>query len=166
MKKILAVLLVCLISLAVFAAAPTKVTVDGSYYWERVSPTWAATVSATYALVDTSVDPDSVFFLRNFVPDKGYEYVLTRGTSTGTGGDTVAQQVIINCKGTNKEQLYQVVADTFTLAAGEAVVLPFGQTAIGVYYDVFAKSYTNYTGKTRIYQRVGLYKRAPWQYHK
>ena len=153
--RILSLLAILLAAAVAQAAAPTRAVVDADYDWSQV--TNADTISSSTGY-DTLGEADSSSLLSNFVPQKGYQYILVRDAFTGTGSDSTSVQLRLSSKDCNKSLLYTTAVDSMTSSAGEAIVLPFGETAFGCYFDLKLMGYGDDGGQL-IVNRVYLYKR-------
>lgn len=133
MKKIFALLLVMLIAFIAFSAAPTYSTVDSNLEFEFRNGDTISTVAA----FDTLGATDSTTIVSDFVPERPWEYIYIRDAITGTGADSVAVVVRVDCKDAyNGTVIYSVAIDTIVAAAGEAIAIPFGGTAFGNAFDI------------------------------
>jgi hypothetical protein len=151
MKKFVLLALLAVAAVSLFAAAPTTMTADGAMVEGVVAP------ASTYnGHSDSLIAPDSLWVLKGFTPEPGYEYILTRNTNT-SGGDTVDAQVLIDAY-YNSTLLARVPVDSFTAGAGEKILLPLGQTVFGTKYDLIIKTYAG-TGGWNKYNGLAVLKR-------
>jgi hypothetical protein len=134
----------CLLSIAVsYATTPAAMTVNGAMVEGVQAP------ATTYNGHSDSLNaPDSLTLLKNFVPEAGYEYILSRTAATG-GGDTVDAEVRIDGY-YNSVKISAIAVDSFKTAAAQKVLLPFGQTVFGTKYNVIIKTYAGDGGKERL----------------
>ena len=163
MKKILCIFLLLVGSMGVFAAAPARVATDAGYEWVMCN-----TVSNA-ANADTLVSTDSSNVILDFIPEKGWEYIYVRDAVTGTGSDSAYYYFTVRAKTSVRGSiLYSTNVDTIVAAAGEAILIPFGQTLFGVAYDIKLLAVSGSTGSQVILNRSYLYKRRaiastrPW----
>lgn len=155
MKKSILVIIVSFLSVTLsYSAAPTNSVVDGSYgiYTDTViySSTGFDTVGAT--------DSTTLFSKGLNYPGEGWQWILVRSAITGGGSDSVALQVVCDALDGSDNLLYRTVVDTFTAAAGEAVLLPIGGTIFGIKYRVRLIGITG-NGGVVILNRLYLMKR-------
>lgn len=134
---------------AAHAAAPTMAAVNAAYSWELDT-----TISE--AAFDSINGDDSIVIAAKFYPEPGYEYVLVTGALTeGTEAEFMLN---IACLDEDGDVMYVASAvDTLTDGGG-AVLLPFGQTAIGTFFklvivDGAADEGNNLLNLTKIYRR-------------
>jgi len=138
-KYFLAILMVVALVGAAYSAAPAVSATNGNYIWQL-----AQTISADAAfdtLKGAATPADSVMMAENFVPRVGWEHILVTDTTSGGSTDSSTASVIIKCKDAAGNALYEVAADTLGVTAvGEAVLLPFGSTAIGHKFNVILRA--------------------------
>ena len=133
MKKIL--FLIAVLFSVVFAAAPGAYTdAIGIYGGEQKD-----TVADAY---DTLVDAtDSSVLFNNFEPESGVEYILERKAYSGGSTDSVKVEVIMRPLTWEGVAICSVAVDSFVLAGGEAVLIPFDQFPASM-YDIVLRTYT------------------------
>jgi len=152
MKKILSVLIaLCVVGVA-FAASPQYTAVDGGYIYKLVE---------TITIADTLAATDSVTIKSNFKPDQGWEYILVNPAFSGTGSDSVAIQVRIECENANGTKIYTAYSDSITVAVGKAGLLSFGGRAFGAQYDIRGFTYTGAGTQAIISGSWQIWKRRP-----
>lgn len=156
MRKILIALLSVFSFVVVsFAAAPTNAAVDAIY--ENGGIEYDISTAAGF---DTLSGVDSTILVTGRAFPPGWQYVLIRDAITGGGSDSVAMQVIVDALDKNGNLFYRSTVDSFTTAAGEAVLLPLTGTIFGSKIRIKLVSYTG-NGGVVILNRFSIYKRRP-----
>lgn len=160
MKKIVKIFLTALLLCVVaHGAAPSRVAVDGAYDWELYDTISLA--GNKYDSLQTTTDSTSNLVAR-WRPEKGWEYILVRDTISGPGSDSIAIAWRVRAKDYNDSLLYTVTFDSSTAIAGEAMVIPVGQTCIGDQYEIIGATYTGHSvsGWVRL-NGLYIYRRRP-----
>ncbi|CAK0764455.1 conserved exported hypothetical protein [Gammaproteobacteria bacterium] len=157
-KTVFAILAVLTLVAAAWATAPAA--------YSTAVPEWIrdTTISAA-AGKDTLVGVDSMTLFSLRPMDQLTEYILVRDAITGGGSDSVKVQVSLRCYDENSALLYVVAVDSFTAAAGEAVLLPIGGSAFGMKFTLKLVGYTDNGGES-IQNRISVWKRRPVQINK
>jgi hypothetical protein len=154
MKTILGVFVLTFVAL-LYAAAPTNTLTDANYEWGVARALSSAANSDTIL-----TDGDSTIIVDDFVPERNRQYIYVRDANTGTGSDSSYYQILVRCKtGVGGATLYSVAVDTVTAAAGEAILLPFGETLFGNAFKIVAKGLSGSTGVQVIINREYLFER-------
>ncbi len=151
-KKIAALLVLVLSAAVVYGEAPTRVAVDNNYEWAL------DTTVDNDGAYDTLAALDSINVVATRFFKTGYEYIVVRDAITGTGTDSLYMALYLYCYDNGGNLLYTVTVDSATAAAGEAYLLPIGQTAFGAKYTVKFKGYGD-NGGQQIFNRLYIYKR-------
>jgi len=114
------------------------------------------------ALYDTLSGADTSIMFTDFVPTRGWEYILVRDAITGTGADSAYYYLQVDCKDAKRGNvLYTANIDTIDGAAGVANIIPFGNTLIGTAFDIRLVGISGSTGFQAIVNRAMLYRRRP-----
>jgi len=115
----------------------------------------------TNGAYDTLAVADSTTVLTNFSPKFGWEYILQRDAFTGTGSDSIAIEVRIDCKDRNGAVYQRYVLDTMTASAGEDILIPFMSLFLGEQFDVKFRTIGNAqgAGTQTIINRLKLWRR-------
>ena len=156
LKKIF-IVIASFLAVNAYSAAPADAVVDAAYEWGYD----ASNSPSTGTAFDTLAANDSSEIIADLVPERGQEYILVHDAFTGTGSDSVALQVRVDCKDGSGNILYSTVIDSFDAAAGEAIALPFGGTLFGNKFDVNLVCYGTGDGTQVILNRFLLYTRKP-----
>lgn len=88
---------------------------------------------------DTLVGTDSTVLATKITIPAGSVYTLTRGPISGTGADSVALQVVVDCYDPNKAFIRRVVVDSVTSSTttpGEDIAIPFFDSIFGSYFTI------------------------------
>jgi len=142
-KALFLVIVLCFAAIQLYAASPAALTSNGALVEKEIGP------SSTYNGHDDSlVPPDTMYVLKNFIPQQGYRYVLARGATTNAG-DSVLAYVYIESYCDNT-LLSKVKVDSFTAAAAQEVALPFGETINGTKYNVIIQTYDGDGGRAKL----------------
>ena len=155
MKKLILMLVVAFVAFQVNAAAPTYAAVNSNYTFDYNgddSPSTAVAFDTVTSATDSSA------LATNFVPKRGYEYILVRDAITGTGSDSVALIVRVDALDGSGNLLYSTAVDSMTAAAGEAIALPFGGTLFGNKFNIVLKAYAG-AGTQAIINRAYMFRR-------
>jgi hypothetical protein len=151
-----AILFVLFVVSGLNAAAPAYSAVDASYQYggveEAISTGFLDTLSGT--------DSVTLFDNKTFDLQSGWQYILVRDKITGAGNDSIKIQVNLDALDKDGNLLYRTAIDTFTEAAGEAVLLPLLGTVFGHKYRIKLHTYTGNGGEV-ILNRFYIYKRRP-----
>lgn len=153
-KSVLSAIL--LLAAMVFAAAPSDGVNDATYEWGL-----KYTISSAANDDSLAGGGDSVILYSNLKPEQGYEYVYIRDAHTGGGSDSSYYELIVRCYDGAGSLLYSVKVDTAAAAEGEAIKLPFGETAIGGSFKIVAKGISGGSGNPVIFNRGYIYTRRP-----
>lgn len=141
-KALFLVIVLCFAAIQLYAASPAALTSNGALVEKEIGP------SSTYnGHVDSLVPPDSMYVLKNFIPQQGYRYVLARGATTG---DTAVDAYVYIESYCDNTLLSKVKVDSFTDAAAQEVALPFGETINGTKYNVIIKTYAGDGGHAKL----------------
>ena len=149
-------MLSCIFAMAVasYGAAPTANADDGNYIWELDT-----TISDADEF-DTISGDDSIVVAAKYKPQPGWEYILV--TDAITEGAEAEFILNIACLDEDGDVLYVLSAvDTLTDGGG-AILLPFGQTAIGNAFKlviVDGGGDTSAGGTENILNTVKIYRR-------
>ena len=135
MKKFLLFITVMLVTaVCVHAVAPTTPSVAAERY------VYALDNLKKSAGFDTLVGTDSTTLATKITLPAGSTFVLSRGAITGTGADSVALQVVVDCYDFNKAFTKRVVVDSITSAnsvcVGEDIAIPFFDSIFGSYFTI------------------------------
>lgn len=152
-----AILFVLFVVSGLNAAAPAYSATDAFYQYGGVD----IAISTSTGLDTLSGAADSMTLLsgKAFDVQSGWQYILVRDAFSVSDTDTVAIQVNLDALDKDGNLLYRTAIDSFTQAAGEAVLLPLLGTAFGHKYRI--KLHT-YTGNDKvILNRFYIYKRRP-----
>jgi hypothetical protein len=152
MKKILSVLIALCVAGVAFAAVPQYTAVDGGYVVKLVQ---------TITIADTIDATDTVVIKNDFKPDPGWEYVLVSPAFSGTGSDSVALQLGIECENAAGTRIYTALSDSVTVATGKASLLSFGGRAFGVQYNLRFYTYTGAGTQLIMNGTYQIWKRRP-----
>lgn len=158
MKKFLLFITVMLVTaVCVHAIAPATPAVGANKY------VYANNDVKRSAGFDTLVGTDSTTVFSKVSLKAGSAYVLTRGPITGTGQDSVALQVVVDCYDFNKVFIRRVVVDSITSSTttpGEDIAIPFFDSIFGSYFTVkFVPYGSTLNGGQVIMGSVALYAR-------
>jgi hypothetical protein len=153
---IIGVLALCFSS---FAATDAVYELDGL---ATSGVTIVGSISTSTAYDTLAASDSSGVLLSNWIPRKGFDYILVVGTITGTGSDSVALQIVVDCKDASGNVIYRATPDSVTTAAGGAFNLDIGtiEGAVGHKYDVKLKTYTG-AGTQAILNRLYVYRARP-----
>lgn len=153
-----AILFVLFVVSGLNAAAPAYSATDASYQYGGVD----IAISTSTGLDTLSGTTDSMTLLsgKAFDVQSGWQYILVRDAFSGSSGDTVKIQVNLDALDKDGNLLYRTAIDSFTTAAGEAVLLPLLGTAFGHKYRIKLHTYTGNGGQV-ILNRFYIYKRRP-----
>lgn len=161
--KLFKIILLALITFVVaYAAAPS------AWSLQSAAPSWGFDGTITVsdeAGFDTLVSTDSVALWTNLSPKRGYFYSIVRDAITGTGADSVALVVRIDCKDSKNNILYSTVIDTMVSSVGEPIAIDFGGALKGNYFDVTLVG-TSENGSQVIVNRVYMDQTRPVSYPK
>ena len=105
----------------------------------------------------SGVDSSTLFTKALIGINSAWNYILVRDALTGGGTDSLKLQVMLDALDGSGNLLYRTVCDSFTTAAGEAVLLPVGTSSFGTKYRVKIVGYTDNGGQV-ILNRFFLYK--------
>lgn len=155
-KVYLTAVMLLVVCVSVFAAAPTDGVNDAIYEW-GVKTTISSTTNDDSLVAAT----DSVILLSNYVPERGFEYIWVRDAHSGTGSDSSYYEVIVRAYDASGNLLYSVTIDTVTALTGEAIKIPFGETILGSKFKLIAKAVSGSTGIPVIFNRSYIYTRRP-----
>ena len=136
LKTFLGILLVAVIA---YSAAPTRVAVDAGYVVERRDGSGGICSTYTYGGLDTLDGADSVQIINNGSAASGWEYILIADALSGDSAANTVLQVIVDERDERDSLMSHTIVDTIA-AAGDKVLLPFGQTLFGDEYDIWLKS--------------------------
>lgn len=127
MKKILSFLFVSALLYQVFAAAGVAPTVSANKFMELITSKATAW--------DTLSGVDSATFAEKITIPTGSTVILNRAAITGTGQDSILQQVVVDAYDVNNKFLYRTVVDTFVTASsvcvGEQIAIPIWDSIFG-----------------------------------
>lgn len=153
-----AILFVLFVVSGLNAAAPAYSATDAYYQYGGVD----IAISTSTKLDSLCGDADSMTLLsgKAFDVQSGWQYILVRDAFSGDGSDSVAIQVNLDALDKDGNLLYRTAIDSFTQAAGEAVLLPLLGTVFGHKYRIKLHTYTGNGGKV-ILNRFYIYKRRP-----
>jgi hypothetical protein len=159
---IIGVLALCFSS---FAATDAVYELDGL---ATSGSTIVGSISTSTGYDTLAASDSSGVLLSNWIPKKGFDYILVVGTITGTGSDSVALQIVVDCKDANGNVIYRATPDSITTGAGGAFNLDIGTidaaggagVAVGHKYDVKLKTYTG-AGTQAILNRLYVYRARP-----
>lgn len=141
-KALFLVIVLCFAAIQLYAASPAALTSNGALVEKEIGP------SSTYnGHSDSLVPPDSIYVLKNFIPQQGYRYVLARGATTS---DTAVDAYVYIESYCDNTLLSKVKVDSFTAAAAQEVALPFGETINGTKYNVIIKTYAGDGGHAKL----------------
>lgn len=93
-------------------------------------------------VADTLGATDSITLMSNFIPEPGWSYALISPTITGTGSDSVAIQIRVQCENSAGDVVYTAYPDSVTAANGQVIDLAFGKLAFGSRYNIRGFTYT------------------------
>lgn len=149
-------------AVAVYAAAPTYLSVEGNYFMLEDKDDTVST-DAAFDTVAGATDSSRIF--DNWRPKDGWDYVLAmskRGGAScdGSGTDSCKLAVDVWCYDSNDSLLAKVAIDSLTACAGEFIRVPVGGTLFGDHFDIWLKSYTDNGGEV-IIDEARMYRRAP-----
>lgn len=155
MKNVIFILgLLLTMVFAVNGAAPTANADEGNYIWEL------DTTISDAAEFDSIVGDDSIVVAAKYKPQAGWEYILV--TNALTEGAEAEFILNIACLDEDGDVLYVLSAVDTLNDDGGAVLLPFGQTAIGSAFklvlvdggaDLSAGGTANDLNTVKIYRR-------------
>lgn len=155
-----AILFVLFVVSGLNAEAPAYSATDAYYQYGGVD----IAISTSTGLDTLSGATDSMTLLsgKAFDVQSGWQYILVRDAFSGDGSDSVAIQVNLDALDKDGNLLYRTAIDSFTQAAGEAVLLPLLGTVFGHKYRIKLHTYTGNAcvGKV-ILNRFYIYKRRP-----
>lgn len=153
-----AILFVLFVVSGLNAAAPAYSATDASYQYGGVD----IAISTSTGLDTLGGETDSMTLLsgKAFDVQSGWQYILVRDAFSGDGSDSVKIQVNLDALDKDGNLLYRTAIDSFTQAAGEAVLLPLLGTAFGHKYRIKLHTYAD-NGGVVILNRFYIYKRRP-----
>ena len=161
MPKFLVAMFIAFICSVTFAATDAVVEVEG-YAVQSGSAVGVISSSTAYDTVGAS---GTITLLSNWVPQKGYNYALVVGTITGTGSDSVALAIVLDCKDASGNVIYSATVDSVTSSVGGAFDLDVGSIAagagaIGHKFDVKLTAYTGAGTEAKL-TRLYIYRSRP-----
>lgn len=153
-----AILFVLFVVSGLNAAAPAYSATDAYYQYGGVD----IAISTSTKLDSLCGDADSMTLLsgKAFDVQSGWQYILVRDAFSGAGSDSVKIQVNLDALDKDGNLLYRTAIDSFTEAAGQAVLLPLLGTVFGHKYRIKLHTYTG-NGGVVILNRFYIYKRRP-----
>lgn len=151
-----AILFVLFVVSGLNAAAPAYSATDASYQYGGVDI--AISTSTGFDTLKGAADSVTLLSGKAFDVQSGWQYILVRDAFSGN--DSVAIQVNLDALDKDGNLLYRTAIDSFTQAAGEAVLLPLLGTAFGHKYRIKLHTYTG-NGDKVILNRFYIYKRRP-----
>lgn len=153
-----AILFVLFVVSGLNAAAPAYSATDASYQYGGVD----IAISTSTGLDTLGGATDSMTLLsgKAFDVQSGWQYILVRDAFSGDGSDSVKIEVNLDALDKDGNLLYRTAIDSFTQAAGEAVLLPLLGTVFGHKYRIKLHTYAD-NGGVVILNRFYIYKRRP-----
>lgn len=155
-----AILFVLFVVSGLNAAAPAYSATDAYYQYGGVDI--AISTSTKFDSLCGATDSMTLLSGKAFDVQSGWQYILVRDAFSGDGSDSVAIQVNLDALDKDGNLLYRTAIDSFTQAAGEAVLLPLLGTVFGHKYRIKLHTYTGNACVGKVYlNRFYIYKRRP-----
>jgi len=160
-----------LIVLLVLFAAFVYGDVVGTY--TDAIPEWDFNLSDTVTTARDTLSgaTDSVVLFSKFVPERGWEYILSHAAMHEAGGgtaDSLKIRLLIRSWDWNDVVICSTLVDTVASndGSGSAYLIPFGTgTLFGKSYDIIFQTYTG-AGNSVVINRCMLFRRRPITYRK
>ena len=152
-----AILFVLFVVSGLNAEAPAYSATDASYQYGGVD-----IAISVFDTLSGATDSMTLLSGKAFDVQSGWQYILVRDAFSGSDSDSDSVAIQVNLDALDKDGnlLYRTAIDSFTEAAGEAVLLPLLGTVFGHKYRIKLHTYTGHGGEV-ILNRFYIYKRRP-----